>query len=72
MLWTTEHDNYLMREILKVEPFCTRKNSEKGRCMETNRRYFKLFFKVDEIIFKVDQRSMRERYNLLEKTSQQK
>ena len=64
MEWTENHDIFLLREILVVEPFKHRKGSiEKGKCWTEIAANLN---SSAELKFKVTQRSVRERFSLLE------
>lgn len=64
MVWTEVHDLYMCREIIAVDPFT---NTKKG----TTKRSTKWGEVVDNLLdikslqFKIDNRAVRERYNLI-------
>jgi hypothetical protein len=66
MLWTAKHDELLCREILVVNPFT-------GTNLRTVQRGAKWDLiagslnKIQDIYFRVSQRFVRDRYNLLAK-----
>ncbi|KAK3721670.1 hypothetical protein QZH41_013821 [Actinostola sp. cb2023] len=64
MFWTEEHDQMLCREILLVDPFSGTKKGTLQRGAKWSEIANQLMT-MDQPKFKVDQRSVRERYNLL-------
>lgn len=67
MKWTERHDVILLREILLFEPYSHKHGSdERGKCWE---RIAESLNNLNEenLLFKVTQRSVRDRYNSLEK-----
>ena len=65
MEWTDAHDNLLIREILTVEPYQNKASTVKRGNAWT--QIADILNAIPEPVFKVNQRSVRERYNLLEK-----
>lgn len=66
MLWTAKHDELLCREILVVNPF----SGTKQRTVQRGAKWELIagnLNKIQDIYFKVSQRSVRDRYNLLAK-----
>ena len=65
MRWTAEHDVCLMREFFLFEPWNFRAGSvERGKCWEAIAEQLNMLLHVH---FNVCQRSVRERYQVLEK-----
>ena len=71
MLWTEQHDIYLLREILHLQPWSHRYGSvERGQCWDEIAAI--LISLEDHPIFKVTPRSVRDRYSLLVKKYKKK
>ena len=71
MFWTEEHDVILVREMLANRPFA---NTKRGT-VQRGRKWSEIaehLLNVETPRFKVDQRSVRERYSLLAKTCRKK
>ena len=66
MLWSAKHDELLCREILVVDPFTGTKQRTVQRGAKWDLVAEKLN-KIQDVYFKVSQRSVRDRYNLLAK-----
>ena len=66
MVWTTEHDEMLCREILVVgiEPFTGTKKSSVARGTKWEQVAENLN-KIQRVYFKVDKGAVRDRYNIL-------
>ena len=63
MMWTPEHDVLLCREILLVEPYNHKPSTrERGQAWDTIAADLNC---IKEVIFNVNKRSVRDRYNLL-------
>ena len=72
MKWSEEHNNNLLKEILLFEPFVHKHGSEeRGKCWERIAESLNSF-RDDELFYKVNQRSVRDRYNYLEKRFKEK
>ena len=70
MCWTNDHDTLFLREVLCVEPWLARQGSpERGQVWEIIAANLN---SLEEPYFKVTQRSVRDRYNLLAKKYKQK
>ena len=71
MFWTEEHDVILVREMLANSPFANTKRGtvQRGRKRSETAEHL---LNVETPRFKVDQRSVRERYSLLAKTYRKK
>ena len=65
MEWTDAHDDLLFREILTVEPYQYKASTVKRGNAWT--QIADILNAIPEPVFKVNQRSVRERYSLLEK-----
>ena len=71
MKWSEEHDNNILKEIFLFEPFAHKHGSEeRGNCWE--RIAETLNSLRDELFYKVNHRSVRDRYNYLEKRFKEK
>ena len=65
MKWSTTHDELLMREILLFQPWEPKYASkERGQCWE---RISVSLNELKDVSFKVAQRSVQDRYQVLEK-----
>lgn len=65
MHWTQQHDEIFVKEILLFEPWRYKKGSvERGNAWKS---IAESLSQMKEIYFRVDDRSVRDRYNLLEK-----
>ena len=71
MLWTAKHNELLCREILVVNMFTGTKQRTVQRCAKWDLTAGSLN-KIQDIYFRVSQRSVRYRYNLLAKQLQAK
>ena len=70
MKWTDDHDTFVLREILLFEPWNQRHGSdERGRCWEAISDSLN---SLDEPKYNVSQRSVRDRYVVLEKNFKRK
>ena len=70
MLWSEQHDIYLLREILHLQPWLQRFGSvERGQCWD---EIAAVLNSLEEASFKVTPRSVRDRYNLLVKKYKKK
>ena len=68
MRWTEQHDVSLIREMFLFEPWnCKSGSVERGKCWEGIAEQLN---SLNELKFNVCQRSVRERYTLLEKKIQ--
>ena len=65
MEWTDVHDDLLIREILSVEPYQYKASTVKRGNDWT--QVADILNAIPEPAFRVNQRSVRERYRLLEK-----
>ena len=70
MIWTDEHDECLVREILVVEPYQYKQGTI--RRGEAWSQIAEIVNSIDEPKFRVNQRAVRDRYTLLEKTFKRK
>ena len=68
--WTEKHDDYLLREILVVEPFQFKQGSVKRGGAWT--QIAEILNSVTDVNFRVNQRSVRDRLTLLEKAYRKK
>ena len=65
MRWTKDHDLILLKEILLFEPYSQKRGSpERGRVWEQIAESLN-GQREDKILFKVSQRSVRDRFNVL-------
>jgi hypothetical protein len=65
MLWTGRHDDYLIREMLLFEPWQLRKGTpERGNVWKAIAESLN---QITDPMYKVEDRSVRDRYKLLEK-----
>jgi len=65
MVWTENHDTLLLREILAAQPWTHRHGSvERGQCWDG---ISMILCTIEEPLFKVSTRSVRDRYALLVK-----
>lgn len=65
MCWTTVHDDLFIREILMFEPWNFKKGSpERGNCWKSIAESLN---QITDPSFRVDDRSVRDRFKLLEK-----
>ena len=72
MKWSEEHNNNLLKEILLFEPFAHKHGSEeRGKCWERIAESLNSL-RDDELFYKVNQRSVRDRYSYLEKRFKEK
>lgn len=63
MMWTSQHDILLCREILLVEPYNHKPSTrERGQAWDTIAGDLNC---ITEVVFNVSKRSVRDRYNLL-------
>ena len=70
MKWTEEKDEIYVKEILLFEPWNHKHGSEeRGNCWE---RISESLNGLQDISFRVNQRSVRDRYNKLEKMYKKK
>ena len=70
MLWTDEHDELLCREVLLIEPYRKKASTRKrGQAWTTIAENLNSILKPK---FNVSQRSVRERFALLEKRYRKK
>ena len=70
MIWTELHETYLLREILHLQPWVERFGShERGQCWE---QIAAVLNSLEEPIFKVSLRSVRDHYNLMVKKYKKK
>lgn len=71
MVWTSEHDEMLCREILVVNPFAgtKRRTIQRGAKWGTIAENLN---KIEQVYFRVDKRAVRDRYNLLAKETRTK
>ena len=65
MIWNAEKDEMLCREVILVEPY-SKKPSTRERC-QTWTVIAEVLNNVEQPIFNVTQRGVRERFALLEK-----
>ena len=64
MVWSTVHDEMLCREILVVDPFTGTKKGTVARGTKWEEVAENLN-KIEQVYFKVDKRTVRDRYNVL-------
>ena len=65
MRWTKDHDLILLKEILLFEPYSQKRGSlERGRVWEQIAERLN-GQRIDKILFKVSQKSVRDRFNAL-------
>ena len=69
MKWTREHEKFLLRGILVFEHWNYKKKPERGAVWE---RIAESLNQNETLVFKVDQRSVRDHYALLEKKHRKK
>ena len=70
MVWTDAHDEYLLREILTVEPYKFKYGSPKRG--ESWSQIAEILNDVQDPVFRVNQRAVRDRYGTLEKVFKKK
>ena len=71
MVWSTDHDEMLCREILVIDPFTGTRKSTVARGTKWE-EVAKNLNKIKQIYFKLDKRAVRDRYNLLSKELRKK
>lgn len=64
MVWSEEHDEYLCREIITIDPFTDTKKGTTQRSAKWS-EIANTLSAIQTIPFKVDKRAVRDRYNLL-------
>jgi len=70
MKWTDAHDKYLLRELLIIEPWLFKKSTtERGDAWE---KLDNSLNASSSLLFRVSQRSVRDRYMLIEKKFKKK
>ena len=69
-VWTDAHDELLVREILVIEPYkCKRGSAKRGDAWTEISDVLNL---IENPKFRVNQRAIRDRFNLLEKSFKKK
>ena len=69
-LWAEQHDIYLVRESLHLQPWSHRYGSvERGQCWD---EIAAILLSLEDLTFKVTPRSVRDRYSLLVKRYKKK